>query len=328
MSLGLARAWFWCPPPRLLQTGTQNRCRQGFPCWGWQAPPRAAYVFAVPLRSSPLSPGGCTASRAASSASGGLAENGAKVSGIDTPSLARHRGQLPGRDTLIGLKLLPQRSHRNISSPDSHRPECLCGPWVRKTVQSIFPVLGGAKPALKSRPPNWLGADSFGDCLRGLTRGSSGSIANVLRGGRRFAGGFFQILRATLCLILAPSRGGLLSCFAPLGFCLSGHSFLSIVLYRSRAGRARIRSCLRLRHPVPPVSFVVCRLPHITGGVICLRRPGGKRCEGQPGRDPMSSPTARTNRGQGDSRRAKTALTTVANKHIHSGTSHTAPECL
>jgi hypothetical protein len=46
-----------------------------------------------------------------------LAETGAKIKGADTPSLARQRGQIWVGGTRIGLKLLPHRSHLNISSP-------------------------------------------------------------------------------------------------------------------------------------------------------------------------------------------------------------------
>jgi hypothetical protein len=73
--------------------------------------------------------------------------------------------------------------------------------------------------------------------------------------------------------------------------------------------------CLRLRYPVPLVSFVACRLPRITGGVISLRKYGGKRCEGQRGQHPVSVPTVRANHGHRHPRRTKTALTTVANEH-------------
>ena len=77
----------------------KNRCRQGPAEEGVQSPGHSwtpAYVFAMPLR----------LSLACSSAANGIdgTENGdADVKGVDTPSRARQRGQVPLCDTLIGL---------------------------------------------------------------------------------------------------------------------------------------------------------------------------------------------------------------------------------
>ena len=74
---------------------------------------------------------------APSSASGAVAENGAKLKCAETPSLARQRGHVHVAATRIGLNPLPHLSHLNIAVLPPFRSAC-CGPAVRNARE--FPI--------------------------------------------------------------------------------------------------------------------------------------------------------------------------------------------
>jgi len=66
-----------------------------------------------------------------------MAENGAKLKGAETPSLARQRGHVSFAATRIGLNPLPHLSHLNIAF--SHTPECPLRPCGPECSRNIFP---------------------------------------------------------------------------------------------------------------------------------------------------------------------------------------------
>ena len=98
---------------------------------------RSAYVFALSSGASPSSRDGWPTLKPPPPASGMMAPNGTKVTGVETPSLPRQRGQLCLSDSCLRLKTLPQRSHLSKILPrTSPARSAHTGPWVRSPRKS------------------------------------------------------------------------------------------------------------------------------------------------------------------------------------------------